>query len=506
MNPIVKGSFHLRSETSLIACGSGGIVIRTKPLRALKVNASGFDLLERCRDRLSCDGLSPENSAPANTVLGVLDRLCRQGILEWKPPEEASPPFVSIVVAVYNRAGEIGPCLESLLNLDYPREKSEIIVVDDGSDDSTTSVVSQYDVKLIRLEQNRGQSAARNVGVAEAKGEIVAFVDSDCVADPGWLKELTPYFEDSRNALVGGYVASFYRESVLDRYEEAKSPLNMGESLVVGAGAESDFYVPTCNMLVRRDAYLLVGGLSEDLRVGEDVDFCWKLKEEGFRLVYVPKGPVRHKHRNRLGDTFKRRFDYGTSEPVLYARHEAISKRYPWQATCMGVFFLCALGLFLGQAVFAPAAALVFLWDVISKKSTYEKRIGIDLTFRVIFSATLDRHFELLYYLSAHIVRYYLVVMIPLALLFTPVIPVVAALVAIPSITEFFRKRPRLSFPSFLALYLMEQAAYQIGVFWGCLRQKSFRTYRLVFTTSNRPGGKSLALRFVSSVAHLCGR
>ena len=333
----------------------------------------------------------------------------------------------------------------------------------------------RYDVKLVELERNRGQSAARNVGVAEAKGEIVAFVDSDCVADPGWLQELAPYFEDSRNALVGGYVASFYRESALDRYEEAESPLNMGESLVIGAGEESDFYVPTCNMLVRRDAYLQVGGLSEDLRVGEDVDFCWKLKEEGFRLVYVPKGRVRHKHRNRLGDTFKRRFDYGTSEPVLIPRHEAISKRYPWQSACMSVFFLCALGLLLGQPVFAPAAALVFLWDVASKKTLYEKRIGIDLTFGTIFSATMDRYFELLYYLSAHMVRYYLVVMIPLALLFTPIIPVVVAIVAIASITEFFTKKSRLSLPAFLILYLLEQAAYQTGVFWGCLRQRSFR-------------------------------
>jgi mycofactocin glycosyltransferase len=496
MNPIVKGSFHLRPGTSLIPCGSGGIVFKSRPLRALKLNASGFDLLGQCRGGLSLDEGSCENSVPANSVLGVFDRLCQAGILEWRPPEEFLQPFVSIVVAVYNRAGEIASCVESLLNLDYPSEKCEIIVVDDGSYDGTPSVVSQYNVKLIRLDRNGGQSAARNAGVAEARGEIVAFIDSDCIAEPGWLRELAPYFEDSRNALVGGYVASFYRESVLDRYQEAKSPLNMGEDVVTGSGEESDFYVPTCNMLVRRNVYVQVCGLSENMRVGEDVDFCWKLKETGFRLVYVPKGCVRHKHRNRFGETFMRRYDYGTSEPVLYSRHQSISKHYPWQPACMGVFILCTLGLLFRQPVFAPVAALVFLWDVISKKSLYERQIGISLTFGAIFSASVARHFELLYYLSAHIVRYYLILMIPLSALFTPIIPVIVALVLIPSISEFFKRRPRLSFPVFLLLYLTEQAAYQTGVFWGCVHQRSFRTYRLVFTTSSRATRTSILGKF----------
>jgi mycofactocin glycosyltransferase len=483
MKPVVKGSFHLHPVTSLIPGGSGGIIFKSRPLRALKVNASAFGLLKKCRDGLSLGEGNSEGLPPTNAILSVFDRLCQSGILEWKPPKEAYQPFVSIIVAVYNRADEIGSCIKSLLDLDYPGSKCEIIVVDDGSTDDARDVVSRYPVKLVSREQNCGQSAARNAGVLAAQGDIVAFTDSDCIAEPSWLQDLVPYFEDSRNALVGGYVASFYQESVLDRYEEAKSPLNMGNEVVAGAGAESDFYVPTCNMLVRRDAYLKMGGLSENLRVGEDVDFCWRLKEDGFRLVYVPRGRVRHKHRNRFRETFKRRFDYGTSEPVLYSRHEAISKHYPWQPLCMSVFLLCAVGLFTMQPIFAALAALVFLWDVISKRSRYQREIGINLTFGTVFSATLARHFELLYYLSAHIVRYYLVLMIPLALLFTPIIPVVAALVLIPSISEFYRKKPRLGFPAFLLLYMTEQISYQTGVFWGCLHEKSFRTYRLVFTS-----------------------
>jgi mycofactocin system glycosyltransferase len=484
MNPTVKGSFHLKLGTRLIPGERGGIVFRLKPLRALRVNASAFDLLLRCGNGLSLDDKCFDNSTQLESALRLLDRLCQTGLLEWRPPHGAFDPFVSIVVAVCNRAGEIGSCIESLLSLNYPRLKYEIIVVDDASEDGTFTVASQYDVKVIRQEQNLGQSAARNVGVTEARGEIVAFIDSDCIAESEWLRELVPFFQDSRNALVGGYVASYFRDSVLDRYEAAKSPLNMGEDMLTGCGEESDFYVPTCNMLVRRDAYLQTGGLNENLRVGEDVDFCWKLKENGYRLVYLPKGRVRHKHRNRFAQTFKRRFEYGTSEPDLYARHKAIYKHYPLQPGSMAIFFLCAWGLLVRQPLFALAAAPIFLCDVISKQRLYGKLIGIPLTFNIVLRATARRHLELLYHLSSHLIRYYLVLMILLGLVFIPIIPVVVALILLPSISEFFRKKPRLSFPAFLILFLTDQASYQAGVFWGCVKQRSFRSLRLVFATS----------------------
>jgi mycofactocin glycosyltransferase len=499
MNPTVKGSFHLKLGTRLIPGERGGIVFRLKPLRALRVNASAFDLLLRCGNGLSLDDKCIDNSAQLESTLRLLDRLCQAGLLEWRPPHDAFEPFVSIVVAVCNRASEIGSCIESLLSLNYCRLKYEIIVVDDASEDDTASVVSRYPVKLIIQEQNLGQSAARNVGVTAARGEIVAFVDSDCIAESEWLRELVPFFQDSRNALVGGYVASYFQESVLDRYEAAKSPLNMGEDMLTGYGEESDFYVPACNMLVRRDAYLQSGGLNENLRVGEDVDFCWKLKENGYRLVYIPKGRVRHKHRNRFAQTFKRRFEYGTSEAALYNRHKAICKHYPLQPGCMAIFFLCAWGLLVRQPLFALAAAPIFFYDVVSKKRLYEKQIGTPLTFSIVSGATVTRHFELLYYLSSHLIRYYLVLMIVLGLVFKPIMPVVVALVLLPSISEFFRKKPRLSLPAFLILFLTDQTSYQAGVFWGCVKQRTFRSYRLLFVTSG-PTNRTSILGKISAI------
>ncbi len=129
---------------------------------------------------------------------------------------------------------------------------------------------------------------------------------------------------------MGGRTVGYYTDSRLDRYEEVSSPLDMGKDLVVESRGHSTFYVPTCNLLVRRSVYEELGGLREDLSVGEDVDFCWRLRAGGACLVYVPGGLVRHKHRDRLSAMLRRRADYGTSEATLYSLHRDKRKRFPW--------------------------------------------------------------------------------------------------------------------------------------------------------------------------------
>lgn len=486
-NLYLKGRFYLKPGVRLIANANGGVILKTGPLRAFRVNGSALKILTRCRQGLSPDAKELADSGlREGAVLTLLDRLCQTGFVEWQPPEDGYEPFVSIIVAVYNRAREIGACLDSLLSLAYPESRYEIIVVDDGSRDNTADVVSGYDVKLITLSENHGQSAARNRGVEAAKGEIVAFIDSDCIAEPEWLGDLVPFFQDPRTVLVGGYVASFYRDSMLDRYEEVKSPLNMGEEMVVGIGAESDFYVPTCNMLVRREQYLQIGGLNEDQRVGEDVDLCWRLKEQGRRLLYVPKGRVKHKHRNRFMEGFKRRFQYGVSEPMLYLAHESAAKRYPWQPVCMLFLGVCFAGLLTKEILFLPVALVILLIDTLFRKSWFDRKIGVPLTLIQVFRATVEKHFHLSFHLTHHLVRYYLLPLAAFAIIFPHIALAVIALIVFPSLVLYFQKKPRLNFGQFLFFFFSEQAFYQTGVFWGCLNLRSFRPYRLVFTSVGR--------------------
>lgn len=485
-NPIVSGTFSLTSGVELIRGQQGGVLLQKSPLRAIRFNGAAFDILCRCQNGFSLTDLSPEASAErAGSVLTFLDALCGVHLLHWTPEPKASElPSVSIIVPVYNRAEDIGECLDSLCCLNYPPAQYEIIVVDDASEDDTAAVVQQYEVKLIVQERNRGQSAARNAGVAATAGEIVAFIDSDCVADANWLRELTPYFQDPRIALVGGYVASQFNSTRLDRYETVKSPLNMGSNTVTCKQADSDFYVPTCNMLVRKSACLEVGGLDESWHVGEDVDLCWKLKKRNHRLAYVPQGRVNHKHRHRFAEVFKRRFDYGTSEPALYDRHREVSKRFPWQPVELLFSLACCLGLLTKSVLFVLAALLLVVMKAHRNRMEIAKKSAVALTYFEVFRATFKNCYSLAYHICLHLVRYYFVLFVFSAILFPALLPLWLVVALFPPLVQYFRLRPDLSLPLFVVFFLMEQTFYQAGVFVNCLKTRSFRCYRVRFAAT----------------------
>jgi mycofactocin glycosyltransferase len=492
-----SGSFHLKRGIRLIRASQGGIVLQSNPLRALKINQAAFDILERCRPGANQDQGEPRAGQQAGAAF--LDTLHQGGILEWTPPRPQTMPLVSIVIPVYNRPAEIAECLASLQTLDYPEDKIEVIVVDDASQDHTAAEARRFDgVRLIVQPTNMGQSAARNVGVAAAKGELIAFLDSDCIAEKGWLKELVPYFQDPRVALVGGYVGAYYKEKRMDRYEQVCSALNMGADAVLGRGEGSVFYVPTCNMLVRKEIYEQVGGLDETLQVGEDVDLCWRMMQSHHHLFYIPRGRVLHKHRNHLLSGFLRRFDYGTSEAVLYARFPKVAKLFPWQPAgiCIILSIMAALSTRSWYGLLAAAA--IFGAETGWKKMQLKRKMNIRLPFADIATAVGKDHFQLAYYLAFYLVRYYLLVFaIVLSLAAPSQIWLWVALVTFPTLVVYLRKRPRLSFPVFAFFYLAEHAFYQSGAFWGCLKQRTFRLYGIKFKImgflpgSRRRSGKS---------------
>src|SRR3972149_6797932 len=110
-------------------------------------------------------------------------------------------PPVSVVVAAYNAQETICPLIESLLALDYP--EVEIIIIDDGSKDSTVEIVKRYPVTLVSQE-NMGASSARNNGLERARHGIVAYTDSDCSVSKDWLRNLVPHFDDLKVGAVTG--------------------------------------------------------------------------------------------------------------------------------------------------------------------------------------------------------------------------------------------------------------------------------------------------------------
>ena len=116
-------------------------------------------------------------------------------------------PSVSVVVAAYDAALVIGDCLRSLVDQTYAEDRLEIIVVDNHSRDETAAVVRTFGRRVILTsEARRGAAAARNRGIAEAGGEVVAFTDADCVVDRDWLAQLVTGLRDPAIGIAGGRI------------------------------------------------------------------------------------------------------------------------------------------------------------------------------------------------------------------------------------------------------------------------------------------------------------
>lgn len=236
------------------------------------------------------------------------------------------PPSVSVIVPVRNREEEIKKCLESLLNLDYP--DCEIIVVDNMSEDNTKGIAAQFPVKLIS-EERINQYAARNAGIREARGEIVAFTDSDCVADRSCLKNLVRLYDRQQAGGVGGRLTSFSPQNAVERFlsfgdldfqtPEGDIIQKRSERLMSGL-------VGSANVSYRRDVLLKTGGFDEDYDCCGDYDLCRKVQDLGYTMMYERMAVVRHKHRSSIREMFRQFFRYGQGLPLFYKkRHNGLS-------------------------------------------------------------------------------------------------------------------------------------------------------------------------------------
>ena len=208
-------------------------------------------------------------------------------------------PLVSVVVCAYNAADTIDDCLASLTALSYPRV--EIIVVNDGSNDATAANARGHaDVRVIDALHS-GLSAARNAGLASARGEIVAYTDADVRVDPDWLTYLVQPLLDREIAGVGGPNVVPPDDPWMAQCV-SRAPGGPTHVLLDDRIAE---HVPGCNMAFRRDALLAVSGFNPVfLRAGDDVDVCWRLQARGLPDWLRARGrrlaPSPHDHRGIL--------------------------------------------------------------------------------------------------------------------------------------------------------------------------------------------------------------
>lgn len=445
----------------------------SRPRRQIFIRDDIHQLLADCQDGVEEMTCSAEQS-------DLLFTLAAKGYVDIKVKdwnyEEYELPFISVIIPVKNRPDDLRDCLTSIFAVKWDSERLEVIVVDDGSDDNTPQVAEELGAVVVRRETSGGPSAARNAGAAIACGDVLAFIDSDCTVDDTWLTDLAPYIMADGIGALGGFVASYYNTTPLDRYEEAMSSLSMGKRLLYEANTEGNFYVPTCNMLVRKAAYDEVGCLNPEMHLGEDVDLCWRIRNSGRGLLYVTSGRAWHKHRNALFQMLKRRLQYGTSEADLYKRHQEKKKIFPVPLASFGFW----LGLLLTVLVLNPWFLLItagsFGVNMLRKKSLV-KKLRDDVGWDEIIQIAWRTSVAFCYYLNFHLMRYYLILLIVVGCFYPPLLLAVAIALVNCSLVDFKVKKPNLNYLQFLFFYLLEQVYYQIGVLAGCFQHKYIKSY-----------------------------
>lgn len=469
-------TYRLLSSVRVEESAAGIFLVSQRPYRVLRVNEKLARLARTALvEPVAADGVSEKKVWEALVAKGLAARV------DQTQAEMSEQPSVSVVIPVLDRAEELGKCLASLNSLNYPGDLVEIIVVDDGSRDASPAVAESFGARVVRTGgTGKGPAAARNCGVAVATGDILAFIDSDCTACPEWLSELLPSFADPVVAAVGGWVDGMNSSRALDRYEAVMSSLNLGGRERSGKEGTDTFYLPSCNLLVRRKAFRIVGGFREEMHVGEDVDLTWRLRDCAYKIVYLPKGRVFHDHRSRIVPFMKRRFDYGTSEGMLQTLHPERCKRMILPPGLCVALLLLMIGLATMQwpvlAAFPTVLAMDSLWAW-----TRLRRRGLKQSFSAVFPARIRAMGSLSYYLGYHLLRYYFLPIIVLGIFLPQAGLVFLLLGGFTLVVDYAVRKPRISPMVFGLFYLLEQLAYGCGVFAGCWRQKNFSSYRFEF-------------------------
>jgi GT2 family glycosyltransferase len=215
------------------------------------------------------------------------------------------PPFFSVIIPTYNRPQSVRAAVESLLRQDYPRDRFEVIVVDDGGDPPLSLDVER--VRIVR-ELNRGPASARNRGAEVADGEYLAFLDDDCVAQTDWLRSLA--LMAPRDCAIGGATINGAPEN---------SYACATDLLVDLFIRRERGFLPSNNFAVPAAGFREIGGFDESFRMagGEDRDFCRRWIARGYEIAHCIDARVSHHHAMSFGQFLRQHYNYGRGAFLL---------------------------------------------------------------------------------------------------------------------------------------------------------------------------------------------
>lgn len=237
---------------------------------------------------------------------------------------EGELPMLSVIIPVYNDPKGIRMTLKSVVNQTYPTNDYEILVVDNGSTDKTRDVIQQFadaheNIDLLVENEIQGSYAARNKGIRNATGEIVAFLDADVTTDPDWLKRAVKHFKgDVKYLACNVELYSLDKETLAGKYNN-----HMG--FPVKRYFEESHYGPTCGLFVCASVFDDVGLFDERLISGGDGEFGSRVHHAGKRQRFAADVVVYHPVRTSLQSLIDKHVRIGRG---FYQRKQYYPERY----------------------------------------------------------------------------------------------------------------------------------------------------------------------------------
>jgi GT2 family glycosyltransferase len=228
-------------------------------------------------------------------------------------------PFVSVVVATYNRKKMLGDCINSLFNQTYPKEEYEVIIINDGSTDGTEDTLIEYAKRAPCgfkwfTQDNSGQTVAFNLGIKNSTGEVVCITGDDCIMDTACIQNLIRGYDRKEVGAVGGRILGMKTDGFVENYTE-KSRMFSQEDFIY-------HFIVGGNSSYRKSVLDEIKGFDEFFRHGQDTEICMRIRLKGYSLRYLPESIVYHKHKATVCDILGQFYRYERT----YSR---LHKKYP---------------------------------------------------------------------------------------------------------------------------------------------------------------------------------
>ena len=284
--------------------------------------------------------------------------------------------LLSIIIPVYNRPYEVDELLSSLKRQSFT--DYEVIIVEDGSVFTSADIVEKYreDLPLRYLAiPNGGPSRARNIGAKEAQGDYLLILDSDVVLPPSYLNAVADGIVQTGADAFGG------PDAASPDFSPMQKAVTTGGIRGGSADSMEQFKPRSFNMGCKRELYLSLGGFSEDMRYGEDIDFSLRLFAHGAKVLLFPLAAVYHKRRVDLSKFFRQVMHSGEARVELERRHPGSTKLVHYLPALFTIFCAVALFISLGRGLLFLYALAILIVSTGINQSIYVGLLSIVTSF-----------------------------------------------------------------------------------------------------------------------------